>query len=73
VLYALALALSWLMVSKLPLMALKFTDFSLKNNLPKIILCANSYYCCRSFPMAGSSGDLHCLHYFIFAHKQKEK
>ena len=40
VLYALVVALSWLMVSKLPLMALKFTDFSIKNNLPKIILLA---------------------------------
>jgi CDP-diacylglycerol---serine O-phosphatidyltransferase len=27
-----------LMVSKLPLMALKFKDFSIKNNLPKFIL-----------------------------------
>jgi CDP-diacylglycerol--serine O-phosphatidyltransferase len=26
------------MISKLPLMALKFTDKSVKNNLPKIIL-----------------------------------
>jgi CDP-diacylglycerol---serine O-phosphatidyltransferase len=26
------------MVSKLPLMALKFKDFSLKNNLPKYLL-----------------------------------
>jgi CDP-diacylglycerol--serine O-phosphatidyltransferase len=39
-LYALILVLSWLMVSKLPLMALKFKDFTLKNNLPKIILLA---------------------------------
>ncbi len=38
VLYALIAVLSWLMVSKLPLMAMKFTDASLKNNLPKIIL-----------------------------------
>lgn len=37
-LYGLILAVSWLMVSKLPLMALKFKDFSVKNNLPKIIL-----------------------------------
>lgn len=37
-LYGLILAISWLMVSKLPLMALKFTDRSLKNNLPKLIL-----------------------------------
>ena len=36
--YALIVVLSWLMVSKLPLMALKFKDFSIKNNLPKIIL-----------------------------------
>lgn len=38
VLYGLILVLSWLMVSNLPLMALKFKDFSLKNNLPKLIL-----------------------------------
>lgn len=37
-LYALIGVLSWLMVSKLPLMAMKFTNMSLKNNLPKIIL-----------------------------------
>jgi CDP-diacylglycerol--serine O-phosphatidyltransferase len=38
VLYAVILVLSLLMVSRLPLMALKFSDFSVKNNLPKIIL-----------------------------------
>lgn len=38
VLYALILVLSYLMNSKLPLMALKFKDLSLKNNLPKLIL-----------------------------------
>jgi CDP-diacylglycerol--serine O-phosphatidyltransferase len=38
VLYALIGILSWLMVSNLPLMALKFKDYSLKNNLPKVIL-----------------------------------
>jgi len=37
-LYALVLILSYLMISNLPLMSLKFTDFSLKNNLSKIIL-----------------------------------
>ncbi|MEI2738734.1 MAG: CDP-alcohol phosphatidyltransferase family protein [Chitinophagaceae bacterium] len=40
VLYGLLLLLSWLMVSTLPLMALKFKDFSLKNNLPKYLLVA---------------------------------
>jgi CDP-diacylglycerol--serine O-phosphatidyltransferase len=39
-LYGIILLLSWLMVSKLPLMALKFKDFSIKNNIPKIILLA---------------------------------
>lgn len=38
VLYAITLTVSWLMISKLPLMALKFQDFSVRNNLPKIIL-----------------------------------
>jgi len=37
-LYGLILVLSWLMVSTLPLMVLKFKDFTIKNNLPKIIL-----------------------------------
>lgn len=37
-LYGLIILLSFLMVSKLPLMALKFKDFSIKRNLPKFIL-----------------------------------
>ena len=37
-LYALVAVLSWLMVSRLPLMAFKFSDYSLKNNLPKYLL-----------------------------------
>ncbi|MFM9910930.1 MAG: CDP-alcohol phosphatidyltransferase, partial [Chitinophagaceae bacterium] len=36
--YALILLLSSLMISNLPLLALKFKDYSIKNNLPKIIL-----------------------------------
>lgn len=38
VLYIVIALVSWLMVSTLPLMALKFKDFTIKNNLPKIIL-----------------------------------
>ncbi len=38
VLYALIVTLSWLMVSNLPMIALKFKDFSVKNDMPKIIL-----------------------------------
>jgi CDP-diacylglycerol---serine O-phosphatidyltransferase len=41
-LYAVVLVLSYLMVSNLPIMALKFKDYSLKNNLPKIILAVAS-------------------------------
>ncbi len=37
-LYGLVFLFSWLMVSTLPLMALKFKDFSVKNNLPKYLL-----------------------------------
>jgi CDP-diacylglycerol--serine O-phosphatidyltransferase len=37
-LYGTVVALCWLMVSNLPLMALKFKDASVNNNLPKIIL-----------------------------------
>ena len=39
-LYGTILLLSWLMISRLPILALKFKDYSLKNNLPKIILLA---------------------------------
>ena len=42
ILYGIIALLSWLMVSTLPLMALKFKDFSVKNNLPKYILLALS-------------------------------
>jgi len=38
VLYGIIFAVSYLMVSNIPLLALKFKDFSLKGNLPKIIL-----------------------------------
>lgn len=38
VLYGIILVVAWLMVSRLPLMALKFKDSSLKNNMPKLIL-----------------------------------
>lgn len=37
-LYGLILLLSYLMISLLPMMSLKFKDFSLKNNLPKYFL-----------------------------------
>ena len=40
--YVLIVLLSWLMVSRLPLMALKLKDFSIKNNIPKIILLATA-------------------------------
>lgn len=36
--YTLIMLVSYLMVSTLPMMALKFKDFSLKNNYPKIVL-----------------------------------
>jgi len=38
VLYTVIVVVSWLMVSTLPLMALKFKDYNVKNNMPKIIL-----------------------------------
>ena len=37
-LYGIILVVAWLMVSKLPLMALKFKDYTLRSNLPKLIL-----------------------------------
>lgn len=39
-LYGIILLVAWLMVSDLPLMALKFKDYSVKNNLPKLVLLA---------------------------------
>lgn len=38
VLYGIIVVVAWLMVSTLPLMALKFKDYSLKGNMPKWIL-----------------------------------
>jgi CDP-diacylglycerol---serine O-phosphatidyltransferase len=40
VLYAIIIILSYLMVSKLEIISLKFKDYSIQNNLPKIILLA---------------------------------
>jgi CDP-diacylglycerol---serine O-phosphatidyltransferase len=37
-LYALIMVLSYLMISKLPIMGLKFKDYSLQNNIPKLVL-----------------------------------
>lgn len=39
-LYGVIILLSWLMVSNLPMMALKFKDYSIKKNIPKLILMA---------------------------------
>lgn len=39
-LYGLVLVLSYLMVSNIRMMALKFSDYTLKNNIPKVILLA---------------------------------
>lgn len=38
VLYTLIVILSWLMVSRLPMIALKFNNFSVKNDMPKLVL-----------------------------------
>src|ERR1700722_8336401 len=38
VLYAIILLVAWLMTSNLPLMALKFSDYSVRGNRPKLIL-----------------------------------
>ncbi len=42
VLYAIIILLSWLMVSRVRFISLKFTNGSVKNNLPKIILVATA-------------------------------
>jgi CDP-diacylglycerol--serine O-phosphatidyltransferase len=38
VLYGIILLVAWLMTSNLPLMALKFSDYSVRGNGPKLIL-----------------------------------
>jgi CDP-diacylglycerol--serine O-phosphatidyltransferase len=40
VLYALIVVIAYLMISTLPLMAMKFKDYSIRGNLPKLILLA---------------------------------
>lgn len=40
VLYAIITILSWLMVSNMPMLSLKFRNYSLKANIPKLILAA---------------------------------
>lgn len=40
ILYGIILLLSYLMVSNVPLLSLKFKDMSLKNNMPKYIIAA---------------------------------
>jgi CDP-diacylglycerol--serine O-phosphatidyltransferase len=37
-LYGITLLLSWLMVSRIPLMAMKFKDYSINNNVPRYLL-----------------------------------
>lgn len=44
-LYGVIIVVSGLMISKLPLMALKFKDRSIKGNLPKLILAGFSLLC----------------------------
>ena len=39
-LYGVILLLSWLMTSNIPIMALKFSDYTVKSNLPKLLLLA---------------------------------
>ena len=43
--YGLVIFLSYLMMSNLPIMSLKFRDFTLRNNLPKIILAVVAILC----------------------------
>jgi CDP-diacylglycerol--serine O-phosphatidyltransferase len=44
-LYGVIILLVYLMVSNIPIMSLKFKDFSLKNNLPKLILLGGAIIC----------------------------
>ncbi|MEO6327595.1 MAG: CDP-alcohol phosphatidyltransferase family protein [Ginsengibacter sp.] len=45
VLYAFILIVSYLMISDLPIMGMKFNDYTLKNNIPKIILAVVAVAC----------------------------
>jgi CDP-diacylglycerol--serine O-phosphatidyltransferase len=45
VLYGLIILLSWLMVSNLPLLSLKFSDYGFRKNLPKWVLLAIALVC----------------------------
>jgi CDP-diacylglycerol--serine O-phosphatidyltransferase len=45
VLYAIVFLVSYLMLSNLPMMGMKFKDYTLKNNLPKIILLVMALVC----------------------------
>jgi CDP-diacylglycerol--serine O-phosphatidyltransferase len=38
ILYGITVVLSWLMISNVPMMSLKFKDHSIRNNMPKLIL-----------------------------------
>ena len=43
--YALVIFLSYVMMSNLPIMSLKFGDFTMRNNLPKIVLAVVAIIC----------------------------
>ncbi len=45
VLYVLIIVVSWLMISNLSIMAFKFKDYSIKNNLPKLTLILTGIVC----------------------------
>ncbi|ULQ50637.1 CDP-diacylglycerol--serine O-phosphatidyltransferase [Flavihumibacter fluvii] len=53
VLYAIIFVLSYLMVSTLPIMALKFKDFSFKSNQPKLIMLVISLIAVITLKWAG--------------------
>jgi CDP-diacylglycerol---serine O-phosphatidyltransferase len=45
VLYGIIAALCFLMVSEIPILSMKFKDYTAKNNIPKIILAALAVVC----------------------------
>jgi hypothetical protein len=54
------------MVSNLPLMAIKFKDYSVKGNLPKLLLVVLAVVAAIFLKLAGGAGGLRFLHYRIF-------
>ena len=70
VLYAVIIVVSALMVSKLPLLNIKFKNFDVKAELAKICHHPGRPCLCCIIPVAGRSRRFPVVYYFIFAHSK---